>query len=412
MSKTRFEKNLDRQYRGLVIIAVISAVLLFLLVLLFVFHVTQVEISGNHHYTDTDIEDAVMKGPLGQNSLYLELFNQKRKFSSMPFIDTLSVDIVSPHSIRIEVAEKNLVGYVRYDDAYWYFDKEGMVLIRSDKNESDYAALLNSADGTGNTLSAESRADESTGTPDTGDSSFTTSVVTVSGAAAGAVITPEAITIEAGTGNVITPVPAESDASSSGTENTGTVSGSAVSGAAAADSAVSGASSAGSAASESSAPEVLNSTATMSAAAASETSGSASSSSDSKTAASQNSGSGVTASDDADNCYIPFIEGLSFSDAAVGEILPVKDTAVFSMLSSLKNIVNKNNIIPDAVMFDENGNLLLTYGEAQVNLGSGSYLEARLEELTGILPSLSGLSGILHLENYDGSQNRLIFDKK
>ena len=85
---------------------------------------------------------------------------------------------------------------------------------------------------------------------------------------------------------------------------------------------------------------------------------------------------------------------------------------MFSMLSSLKNIVNKNNIIPDAVMFDENGNLLLTYGEAQVNLGSGSYLEARLEELTGILPSLSGLSGILHLENYDGSQNRLIFDKK
>lgn len=401
MSKTKYEQGVDRRHRGLVITVIISAFFLAILIFLFIFRITKVEISGNHHYTDQEIENMVFQGPLSQNSVFLSLTNQHKKIKSADFIDTLTVDMESPRTIRIEVIEKKLVGYVQYDNAYWYFDKDGMVLVRSDKNESDYASLM------------------------AGQSAVTTEISVQSAAAGTAVITPEAITIDAGTGDIITPVPAEdssviqpqetvSSADSAGSESGGqdSMADSQAASDSAADSSALESTADSASASDSTAASSAASVSPSAASDASQKTESAVDSAETSKNESGSSGNGVTPSEKEDFDYIPFVEGLTFSSAAIGEILPVADPNVFSVLSSLKNIINKNQIIPDGVDFSEDGNLLLTYGTAQVNLGTGDHLEVRLEELTGILPSLQGLSGILHLENFDGTQERLIFDKK
>lgn len=60
----------------------------------------------------------------------------------------------------------------------------------------------------------------------------------------------------------------------------------------------------------------------------------------------------------------------------------------------------------------QEGNLTVTYGGVHVNLGKGDNIESRVAAIGKTLPSIAGLSGILHLENYDGTQNRFIFSKK
>ena len=57
------------------------------------------------------------------------------------------------------------------------------------------------------------------------------------------------------------------------------------------------------------------------------------------------------------------------------------------------------------------GEMLLMFGGITVNIGSFTEIEEELYVMNNILPSLAGQSGILHMENYDGSSNRLIFSK-
>jgi cell division protein FtsQ len=96
----------------------------------------------------------------------------------------------------------------------------------------------------------------------------------------------------------------------------------------------------------------------------------------------------------------------------VGYPLPVQYDRVFSSIAVLKSFVDRSGYVPDDVVFDQEGNLTVTYGGVQVNLGKGDNIESRVAAIGKTLPSIAGLSGILHLENYDGTQNRFIFSKK
>lgn len=111
---------------------------------------------------------------------------------------------------------------------------------------------------------------------------------------------------------------------------------------------------------------------------------------------------------------IPLVEGLELrADPEVMFQLPVANTKAFSMLAMLRNFVDSDpGMLPDSAVF-EGSAMTLRYGKIDVLTGSGEKLEMRLRELSGVLPELkSGYQGTLHLENYDGSQNGLIFDRK
>lgn len=88
-------------------------------------------VEGNKHYTSSEIQEMVMEGPLGDNSMFLSLKYKNKKITDVPFVDAISVNVQSEDSIKINVYEKALAGYVKYLDRYVYFDKDGFVVESS-----------------------------------------------------------------------------------------------------------------------------------------------------------------------------------------------------------------------------------------------------------------------------------------
>lgn len=90
-----------------------------------------VYVDGNVHYTKEEIQELVMEGPLGNNSLYLSMKYKNKGMENIPFVDIMDVSILSPDTIRITVYEKALAGYVKFLNTYMYFDKDGYVVESS-----------------------------------------------------------------------------------------------------------------------------------------------------------------------------------------------------------------------------------------------------------------------------------------
>ncbi|MCR4808082.1 MAG: FtsQ-type POTRA domain-containing protein [Lachnospiraceae bacterium] len=95
------------------------------------FTITSVEITGNEHYTADQIEEQVLRGKYGHNSIYLYLKGVLGKTDDIPFVEKMDVELVSPTSVKIRVYEKAVAGYVEYLGHYLYFDKDGIVVESS-----------------------------------------------------------------------------------------------------------------------------------------------------------------------------------------------------------------------------------------------------------------------------------------
>lgn len=93
--------------------------------------VTTVYVEGNVHYTNEEIMEMVMEGSYGHNSLYLSFKYKDKSIEGIPFIEKMDISILDPHTVKIEVYEKALAGYVEYLDRYMYFDKDGIVVESS-----------------------------------------------------------------------------------------------------------------------------------------------------------------------------------------------------------------------------------------------------------------------------------------
>ena len=113
------------------IISGIAALLLIFSVLLAagIFHVDQVEVTGNSYYTEEEITELVMGDR--RNSLYLMAQYGYLGGKEIPFVDNVEVTLVSPDHIKIRVYEKTLIGYVKYMGSNLYFDKDGTVVESS-----------------------------------------------------------------------------------------------------------------------------------------------------------------------------------------------------------------------------------------------------------------------------------------
>ena len=93
--------------------------------------VTTVYVEGNVHYTNEEIIDMVMEWRYGNNSLLLSIKYKDKSIVGVPFVEKMDVSVMDPHTIKIEVYEKALAGYVEYLERYMYFDKDGIVVESS-----------------------------------------------------------------------------------------------------------------------------------------------------------------------------------------------------------------------------------------------------------------------------------------
>lgn len=74
-----------------------------------------------------------MKGRFSHNSIYLAVKYRNKSIENIPFIEKMDVNILSPDTIRINVYEKALAGYVEYLGGYVYFDREGTVVGKAQR---------------------------------------------------------------------------------------------------------------------------------------------------------------------------------------------------------------------------------------------------------------------------------------
>jgi len=275
----KFNKKTKRIIIGSILLFFCVGILSFIMI----FHVEDVEVMGNTRYTEEEMKEMVLNGPVSSNSLIISWLKGNQKTEDIPFVNSYKVERISNHKIRIIVNEKQIIGYVQYMKSFMYFDKDGYVV------ESG-SAVVDAENG-----QAE-------------------------------VIKPEAV-------EVIQPESVEEDTRT-------------------------------------------------------------------KEATYQ-----VAVKD------VPLIEGLDVGKVAVGEQLTIENKNVFNTILGITRMVEKFQIQPDKVVFDEEYNITLIYGDIRVSLGKDDLLEEKITRTAAILPKLAGQSGVLHLEDYTDGMTNIIFSK-
>ena len=126
----RNNKGLRVLLYTVVIMAVLCSVLAYLW---YNYSITNVTVTGNEHYTDDEIKDMVFTLPYSYNSLVLSMMYRDKSIKDIPFIEKMDVEILDANSVRINVYEKAVAGYVEYLGHYMYFDKDGIIVESSNK---------------------------------------------------------------------------------------------------------------------------------------------------------------------------------------------------------------------------------------------------------------------------------------
>lgn len=95
------------------------------------FRITTVNISGSDKYTYDELYNYIFENHNDENMIFFKRSLKKNPMPDIPFIAKISVDIDWPGTINIEVYEKSMVGYIKYQGSYMYFDKDGVVVESS-----------------------------------------------------------------------------------------------------------------------------------------------------------------------------------------------------------------------------------------------------------------------------------------
>ncbi len=125
----KHRKKRAKRKRLLIILLVLLCILAALVIIgIKGFQIHKVQVSGNELYTDEQIKESVLNDKYSWNALYVVLKHRFFKMQEVPFIDEMEVELVSMHTIKINVYEKAIIGYIAANDQNVYFDKDGFVV--------------------------------------------------------------------------------------------------------------------------------------------------------------------------------------------------------------------------------------------------------------------------------------------
>ena len=127
--RIRRREKKERRGRGFLVAAVlVLALLLAGVIVVTLFQIREVKVTGNSYYTGQEIQDRVITDRYCTNSLYLYLKYKYFDTEDIPFVDKIEVSLQGPGKVKIRVYEKSIVGYVAYMGSNFYFDQDGVVV--------------------------------------------------------------------------------------------------------------------------------------------------------------------------------------------------------------------------------------------------------------------------------------------
>ena len=113
------------------VLSVIAAVILLGLILVFGFRVRTIEVEGNEYYGDNSIATWIQNDKFAENSLYVLLKYNLTQPDVPSAVESMKVSLKNPWTLALKVTEKTMLGYVDYDEAFLYFDREGIASLRT-----------------------------------------------------------------------------------------------------------------------------------------------------------------------------------------------------------------------------------------------------------------------------------------
>lgn len=139
MIKEERRRRKRRKIQLYIFLTVTLLIALAAYIIIDVFTVEHVEVEGNEWYSAKQIEEMVLDDEYSWNSLYVTLKYHLKDIGEVPFVDTIEVSLDNPHTVRIKVYEKGILGYLYIPilGQNAYFDKDGFVVETSSNIISD-----------------------------------------------------------------------------------------------------------------------------------------------------------------------------------------------------------------------------------------------------------------------------------
>lgn len=108
---------------------------------------------------------------------------------------------------------------------------------------------------------------------------------------------------------------------------------------------------------------------------------------------------------------VPKIEGIICDEVVLYEKLPIDNQNLRELLT-LSQILKRDSLEPDIIHYGLKESPVLSYGNKEVWLGSIESLTQKVARMKEIMPSLEGMAGILHMEDWSEESANIIFEKE
>lgn len=114
----------------------ILGIVIIVFAFMLLFHIQKIEVKGNKYCTENDVIGWLREDKYAVNSVYVWWKYNKGGVEQLPVVESSKISFRSPWTIRVTVKEKEISGYIDYNNQYLYFDKDGTaVLATTDKIE-------------------------------------------------------------------------------------------------------------------------------------------------------------------------------------------------------------------------------------------------------------------------------------
>ena len=131
MRASNYRKKIDKKVWRIIWGVIAGLVLAGIIFFFAYFHVTHVEVVESNHYSEDEIREMVLTGPLASNSVLAPLLYSKDNVTGIAFVEKFDVTRIDHKTIAVSVKETEAVGCIPYLDCYVYFDREGIMIDSS-----------------------------------------------------------------------------------------------------------------------------------------------------------------------------------------------------------------------------------------------------------------------------------------
>ena len=125
------KKHHKKKHRLYAAIVMSLGIVIICMTILLLFYVQRIEIHGNNYCSDKEISEAVQNDKFSINTLYVMAKYAMGKGEVPESVEKMQVSLKNPWTLRVNVEEKEMIGYLKKKKKNIYFDKDGKVVFES-----------------------------------------------------------------------------------------------------------------------------------------------------------------------------------------------------------------------------------------------------------------------------------------